>query len=753
MFDGKQNLISGHAKAVTLFAICALVLICAAVMLTQDTNGITLDTKNVGGSATNRIVVTTNADVSNVKFKNSNLFLEQSCDTLPAELRFFELATNGSNYVGFKAPASLSANKIWTLPTADGSSGQVLSTDGTGVLSWATPAAGGGWTEDSANNKIYATNTGRNVGIGTTTPAPSNGGGKVLHVLSSSGAATPELRVQNTASSSEAEINLNSKTAVADVTTKISASGGVFAGTGIVGTTTSHPLAFLANNSEKVRITTAGTVGVGTTNPSAKLHVDLPSTDTTTVPLKVYGPVSILDGWQWKRPITITYSGSALTNYQVFVSITSMPLQGSDPNGYDIRFTDSDGKTLLNFWIESYTWVNAVVTANFWVKVPSIPDGGKTINLHYGKSGATSASSGDGTFDFFDDFSAGTMDTTKWTEDAVYEITDTITNGRLRVIDCTKNWITGNNSVGNQHHMKNLASVDNIAVEWTSYAENTGDIGQTGIAFVDNNSLIRAYLAHADPNSGVYPVRQWFYEATSGSESHTLPESRTFKVTRTGTTVTFYVDNAWKATGTLSSTPVKLAIAVGGYPGYAFRYSELDNIRVRQFRTTEPSTLVGSEVPYSLNIDMQNLLYVQNNSGNVGIGSGTPTARLHVNGNFVATGSKSAIVRTSSYGERKLYAIEAPTVRFVDEGVATLTGDTAKVALDPIFLETIEGEFIVHVTPYGPAELYVAERGADYFVVKSKDSKDVQFSWYVSAFRKNYGGVRLEECKENCVSK
>ena len=47
------------------------------------------------------------------------------------ELRFYE----GSNYVGFEAPA-LSADQIWVLPTADGSSGQILKTDGSGNLSF-----------------------------------------------------------------------------------------------------------------------------------------------------------------------------------------------------------------------------------------------------------------------------------------------------------------------------------------------------------------------------------------------------------------------------------------------------------------------------------------------------------------------------------------------------------------------------------------------------------------------------------------
>jgi hypothetical protein len=53
-------------------------------------------------------------------------------------LRFNELTANGSNYVGLKAPASLSADLTFTLPSTDGTSGQFLKTDGSGNLSFAS---------------------------------------------------------------------------------------------------------------------------------------------------------------------------------------------------------------------------------------------------------------------------------------------------------------------------------------------------------------------------------------------------------------------------------------------------------------------------------------------------------------------------------------------------------------------------------------------------------------------------------------
>lgn len=121
---------------------------------------------------------------------------------------------------------------------------------------------------------------------------------------------------------------------------------------------------------------------------------------------------------------------------------------------------------------------------------------------------------------------------------------------------------------------------------------------------------------------------------------------------------------------------------------------------------------------------------------------------LDRSGNFGAAGTKSAIVRTDHYGQRKLYAVEAPDVRFSDEGLAHLQDGVARVELDPIFLETIEGDYLVHVTPYGDAALYVAEVGQGYFVVRSRDGDaKAAFAWRLSAMRKGYADVRLEEVK------
>jgi hypothetical protein len=58
------------------------------------------------------------------------------------EARFQELAANGVQYVGFKAPDSIATSRIWSLPAADGASGQVLRTNGNGDLGWASVGTG-----------------------------------------------------------------------------------------------------------------------------------------------------------------------------------------------------------------------------------------------------------------------------------------------------------------------------------------------------------------------------------------------------------------------------------------------------------------------------------------------------------------------------------------------------------------------------------------------------------------------------------
>ncbi len=99
------------------------------------------------------------------------------------ELRFQELAANGANYVGFKAPDSIGSNKIWALPNADGTSGQALVTDGSGVLSWSTPSS---LPSQSTNGGKFLMTDGTNASWETPGFAPNEPGSIAAAALGTS---------------------------------------------------------------------------------------------------------------------------------------------------------------------------------------------------------------------------------------------------------------------------------------------------------------------------------------------------------------------------------------------------------------------------------------------------------------------------------------------------------------------------------------------------------------------------------------
>ena len=70
---------------------------------------------------------------------------------------FEELRANGTNTACLKAPDSLTANIGWSLPSSDGTNGQVLTTNGAGVLSWSAGGGGGGTTITVNGSALAAT--------------------------------------------------------------------------------------------------------------------------------------------------------------------------------------------------------------------------------------------------------------------------------------------------------------------------------------------------------------------------------------------------------------------------------------------------------------------------------------------------------------------------------------------------------------------------------------------------------------------
>jgi hypothetical protein len=122
---------------------------------------------------------------------------------------------------------------------------------------------------------------------------------------------------------------------------------------------------------------------------------------------------------------------------------------------------------------------------------------------------------------------------------------------------------------------------------------------------------------------------------------------------------------------------------------------------------------------------------------------------VHATGDLLADGTKPAVVQAGDYGRRELYAIESPNVWFEDFGQGQLASGQATVAIEPMFLSTINTEVTYHVfvTPLGDCNgLYVTNKTATSFEVRELGggTADVAFDYRIVAIRKDYEGVRME---------
>lgn len=98
-----------------------------------------------------------------------------------------------------------------------------------------------------------------------------------------------------------------------------------------------------------------------------------------------------LAGWNYRRKITISHTnvGSDLTDFPLLVKIAESSGSSTNiganclANGYDIRFTSSDGMTLLPYERETFSVSSNNLTANIWVKVPVISHTADTVIYMY----------------------------------------------------------------------------------------------------------------------------------------------------------------------------------------------------------------------------------------------------------------------------------------------------------------------------------------------------------------------------------
>jgi hypothetical protein len=157
-------------------------------------------------------------------------------------------------------------------------------------------------------------------------------------------------------------------------------------------------------------------------------------------------------------------------------------------------------------------------------------------------------------------------------------------------------------------------------------------------------------------------------------------------------------------------------------------------------------------IPFVVRSGGLDSVWIDPTNQRVGVGTTSPTEKLEVagnlriNGDFVATGTKSAIVTLSDKREVKLYAVESPGNWFEDFGSAKLTKGTVTVSLDPLFAETVNTGYTYHVflTANGNCRgLYVAKKTATSFEVRELGGgrSETTFDYRIVARRRGYEQV------------
>lgn len=129
---------------------------------------------------------------------------------------------------------------------------------------------------------------------------------------------------------------------------------------------------------------------------------------------------------------------------------------------------------------------------------------------------------------------------------------------------------------------------------------------------------------------------------------------------------------------------------------------------------------------------------------------------LYSVGNFGASGTKAAVVRTAGHGWRHLYSMESPAVLFEDVGSAKLNSGKAVVEIDPIFAQTVNLDvpYQVFVTAEGdvPVLLWVAAKTSTSFTVRGVTldghAATGSFDYRIIAKRLGYEDVRLNAAAE-----
>jgi hypothetical protein len=300
-----------------------------------------------------------------------------------------------------------------------------------------------------------------------------------------------------------------------------------------------------------------------------------------------------LTSWTYRKSITVT---NATANYQtkVIVGYNSTAVgENVDCNSHcqtdfdDLRFTGSDGSTLLDYWVESMNTTAAYYSATVWVQNDATPS--TTIYMYYGNAGASSLTSGVNTFGTgnFDNFEWGANGdhlhssggNITWT-DGVGVATISTAKSYTGISTDTRSEI----NTGTILPVCSLTAGTDYAIRMRMYKDTASAIGDY---LVQGNGAKAIYL-NADASENMRYFDGTYKDTTLDVLSDAWSLIEVYNINWTSGTYTLAIDGATK-TGLAMYTTASYANTVWLGNDAASTSTYVDNVIFRKWQATEPT--------------------------------------------------------------------------------------------------------------------------------------------------------------------
>lgn len=307
---------------------------------------------------------------------------------------------------------------------------------------------------------------------------------------------------------------------------------------------------------------------------------------------------------EWSYYKEYEQPGSAdgeLTDYQVAITVTYITDKMRSDFG-DIRFTLED-LTELSYHLVSYTESDEAL---FVVKIPTIPTTGVTIRCYYGNSGATTTSDPENTYDVYDGFDDGSLDTDKWTwirESTGNWDEGTTQSGKLNIktLNLELHGSTNNAPVLRLHN----PIAGNFIAECTLELSPTVNY-QRGCLLIysdDNNYIEMGYIYNSGQSGTNIFAKKEITATPLDYYTHVSISSLKVRIIKLGTTYYLYYDagSGWTLFQTFTGIPfstIYVALASESYSGGGSGLNVFyDDVKVSKYTANPPASgTFGSEV-------------------------------------------------------------------------------------------------------------------------------------------------------------